>query len=368
MFYIDMYEETAVSYDEKNYALNISLPWISGSIYWPMNVHAGMKVTRNFMEDIFNRNELVPNNQLPYLPFCYARPRHQDNIPGKEYTETPFEHTASISQLLNLIEYGFHLNQDLWVAFPKNWSWAITEVTSRSKVEGTDQFDPISIYTCIRRFRNMLYDYRLHAHTLSQSLLEQLNKNSPGFFDAVIQILCQSFYITSHCVDSLSPGLNRNEYAAGKLENYIREENGHHKLIYDTLKELGKADITEIDYFPETHAIMKLLKYAATYFPVAFCCLISGFEQAGQFDSDPLADMIMQSSKPQAAKGILTHFKINKSGNHADVGLELIKDLPACSLNELVAAVRLTELLTILFESIGFNTLKHMQHGGAIVE
>lgn len=185
-------------------------------------------------------------------------------------------------------------------------------------------FDPISVYTAIQHERLLYNNQKDRNGSFIIKLLSLRETNEPKLFALIKKLLLQSYAVTYHCNDSLLPASNGTDAISQFMCQYIREEHGHHNLIELSLKELDQnINLDQKSFSEQVRETMDTLKKTANYSTIALACALGFFEAASFQPSDPIADILEASSKPKAAKGIKTHFDINKRGNHGLIGYKL---------------------------------------------
>lgn len=350
---IELYEETSIKYNKDSHLFSIASPWLKGKIKIPNGTIVNTESNGNFVE-ILNNDAIFKHKSR--WPFCYVKPR-------KELLETnaiikrgakKSKELETPKSLLNALSANT-LNNTFWKKHKKNWMWHVNNVLSKSMIkEGV--YDPYSAFTHIRRYRNISKNSEL-ADRLSHFMNTILKDDEPRFFGVISTLLTQSYYITSQCQSALKPALNSFTEAYIEIKSFIEEEEGHEKLVDESIQKIPKKYIKHHQVFPEAIMAMKLLKQAAQYHPLAFSCLVSHFEEPSSFSSDPLSDLISKSSIPEIAIGITKHFKINKQGNHCHVGVQFVDCMNACSEEDIVTACRYAELLKLLFDAFAYRIL-----------
>lgn len=355
---VRVYPETLLSYNPQIHELSIQLPWIRGRLPLPRQVEIYSKRPgKKNVNALLSHEDFFTVSDIESFPFCHILPRPWSKK-AEILKSQSFKLDMNRAEYLRVLEMPETLFNSIEL-FAENWLWDTAELRS---CKAGSYYDPVSVYTACRRLRNLPQPYSVFSEQLFASLQNALSGNETTFFKHAEKLLWQSYYVTSHCCECLQPALGCSSLAE-RLSEYIKEENGHHRLIEKSIRELNPDFfVSDANFFVATKCMMALLRFTAQFHPVAFCCLISGFEQAGQYDEDPLALLFLRSSKPSAAKGILTHFKINKAGNHAEAGYHLIKDLPFCTREEAIASLRASELLNCLYQLIAFTIVKEMDY------
>jgi hypothetical protein len=159
--------------------------------------------------------------------------------------------------------------------------------------------------------------------------------------NTIIATLQQSYYVTSQCCEALEGAISFFNY---ELEEYINSEKGHHHIIEKALNCLkAKHDLTQIH--PATISCIKLLKFTAEYYPFAFCCSLSFFEQGSFYETDPLVDSLLSMGEQEAAKAVNIHFSINKKDAHHMIGFNLVQQIPIVSTKDLLIGSIVCETL-----------------------
>lgn len=344
------YEETKLEYQSTKKALNVTLPWLWGTLdSRRFNDSELLTLSDESQNTLFKKHKFA-DAEILKLPFIYLLPREElKTLPGRREVVVP----ENINDQLKQSGISF---SNLLLA--NEFSWSIDEVLKLASLND-EYFDPLTIYTAVRRFRNkqsILSDN--YSTTLNKKLTELQTENEKKLFQLIRILLMQSYYVTSRSQITLTPAIKKIPEIAGNIENYIQEENGHHNLIRKSLTYLDTKDNPSLyTFFSETIAAMTLFQYCAKTHPVAFCCMLAAFEAASDYDSDPIADILSKTSKPKAANGLIQHFNINKTGNHAEIGLKFILDLKPCDRNGLIAAVKYSELLNRICEGIAMRAL-----------
>lgn len=357
---ISIYPEAQFDYDVSTEELYVQLPWASGSIYLPkckaQDIRFGDLCE---VANLLNNNMRLNIDELLSFPFAQFNARPMNSFAEFPLTTRVFSPETSLTDMLEFFHYPLSQRFAFWDKRSLEWQWNPVSFEQLCCLPTSEFYDPLSIYTQIRRLRNIPQARNSFSAQLNDELCMLAKTDEGKFFDLVLQLLTQAYYITLHCEESLYPAIAGCPFFADELKQYIKEEVGHHHLVARSLQalEVGLEEAVQF-VFPETIVIMQLLRHAAQYYPVAFACLVGAFEQSAQYESDPLADLILKTSRPQVAKGIALHFRINKEGNHSEVGLSLCKKLPAYSYDELIAAIRISEMMSILFESTAFFVLQ----------
>lgn len=353
------HKEMKISWDSNQADLTVSLPWVSIDI------------------------DIDPNDKIwvqEAINNLYDRPSHASVQkfldPLKEYNVGYYAPQASISTKLsssytsvlnisvissphNFIAYlGSQFLSEL-TDIPSSWSWDIEEICMASHISKSSEYDSLSVGSLL--IGKML---GLEAHTKNQriTLPQQLDilrqKDEDNFFNLCKILMRQTHYITCKFQEYAPYALRCFPEALQEIEAFIREEVGHDKLMSNSLKALRCHQPEKVGVLPEIALLMDLFRFASDNFPLAFACLISFFEGMSYTESDPIADVLLKSSCPEAAKGYQIHFNINKEHQHKDTALHLLQKLPPRNKQEVIATARTVELAAKLGNIFDISLIK----------
>lgn len=346
------YEEVEIIENRVKNDFTLITPWLSCDfmgdnrkvskikVLLGQNKRSSNKTTVDKRIDKFTQN-------FAQYPIYYVLPRKLKK--SKEQIETwSKESLSSILRTRELIKMAEDNNQRL---FPnEEWKWDIQDILNRSRLANSHQYDPYSVYTALRR--NKLLDECNPHLNKTQALFAKLkillHEDETKFFQLIALILSQQYYVTSRCVESLSPAIAIAGEAKTSVVQYIKEELHHDKLVLQSIRAIQDTDVSSDLFLNQTKVCMSLLRSSASFCFLAFCCLVNCFEGNGYSDADPLAELLKISTKPESFKGIHKHFLINKLGNHHAIGEKFVQFLPPVSQDEVIAAARITELMSKL--------------------
>ena len=205
-------------------------------------------------------------------------------------------------------------------------------------------YDHTALDTYIRYLRLKHQFAKLEDSALVIDYLKCLReKNEVFFFDAVTDVMCQQYYVTSKCTDCLCPALG-NRYIKDAVVAYIAEEQNHDRLILSSIKEISSKPVQDFYFAPEIMIETGLIRYAAYVCPLSFSCLVSIMEGSSYPDHDPVGLLLLASSRPSSARGIEAHFQIKKTHNHTAIPETFVKNLPPVTKNVAISALRMTEI------------------------
>lgn len=349
--YYTAYPELNINWQSNQTSFELSCPWISMNI--EVDVDQLPKI-REMTENGFNSDFLA---NFSGYPIAFARKQYEtesDLIQSTHLALFLDEDSANDSPRSFTASLPFIQTAQLKsTLFPNQWSWDLEPLLSFAKIsqqnaDSSPNYDPLAAYTWLRRMR-LVAEFKNISHFGIYSELDQLRQNDEAAFFRVCQkALRQTLYITSQCVPSLIPATRNPALPADLVTQFIREEKGHDRLVRRTMEALGTQDPESFPVFDETRWSMEILAFAAEYLPLAFCCIVGAFEGNNYADRDPLGEILDKSSRPESARGIETHFQINKEGKHSQIGEKFVLDMQPVSKAELIAAARWVELIVFL--------------------
>lgn len=325
------YKNLQISLDKQKREINFSLPWLNIDTTVNKNDLSAVeriieKYPSNVMEDDFQ----TFFNSLRGYCIGYDSPRQ--------------DLKASALQDNNADLLLDQIKSELKELFPSIFELVCAPISSDieniiEKATNGNTYDPLTAFGLIKEI-GLKHQVYLECEFPIYELLERERKRSEdSFFKAIEIILNQTCCISSTIETILSEGIeNGCAIPADFLKEIFDEEKGHKHLIYHALKESGgslKPDLV----FPSTHAILFVLKKAFYFSPLTAALIIDLLEGEDYPESDPLADVLRRSSKPSASLGLDKHFKINKEGNHKDLGYTLAEQLPGLKIEDLILVV-----------------------------
>lgn len=363
-----LYEETEIVWDKDHSRFTVLTPWISLSV----DVEQGQRdelaeITKSLRLPFNSWHQNKVNEFIRFFheyPIAYIQPRSLPIDLFKQSTRARKD-ILSISNprslITKLLPQGLEKKQIEKV--PLNWVWDTDKVLRLSQIEvDTSEllYDPISAYRAIYRLRLIAEQSFNSMGTVVELLSDLRESDENAFFKAITQIISQTYYVTSNCIECLSPAVYAYPPAANEVREFIKKEEGHDLLILQSLKKLS-VNISCFEILPETVLNMEILKLAAQDYFLAFCCIIGAFEGGAYRQEDPIATLLRRSSIPEAAFGLERHFLVNKEGNHAAIGESLIEKMGAVSRDEVIIATRLTELVTYAGHLMSFSLLSSIE-------
>lgn len=230
-------------------------------------------------------------------------------------------------------------------ALADTWNWDETAVLDRARIPGTDDsYDPYSVYTSIRELR---LQHQIQKQPEAKALLDYLTNlrhtDEDTFFKHVTTVLAQQYFVTKECCSCLEPALDHHSVIRRQIQDYIAEEINHDRLILRSISAISPLKPEELVFMPGVQLEIEMIKQSAKYCAVSFACLVSIMEGTVYPEVDPVAALLLESSKPSASDGVEAHFQINKRANHTAIPETFVAALPSVDRNTALTALRFTE-------------------------
>lgn len=314
------HERLTIDWTKGGKSLTLSLPWMS----------MGIDITeqdKSWVADALDHIHSSPSqdnvqrfiNELKDYPLFYTRPRSLEEFQGKDLQVCP-DLTADCSTPERLIStFSCEIAKELKESALSAWTWDREKILSKSRIQGTDLYDPISLIT-------YLICYRLEWESTTwsgqdgfgQFLERLLKRNEDQFFKAIGWISKQSWYVTRKFCQGLKPALFHFEKAQELINQFICDEAGHYKFLEQVFRDLD-LDKDDFPVGEGTKWLLKAHEKTAEISPLAFSAMINLFEAAYYEGQDPISRVIQLSSRPYAAQGYDFHYMINQEHRHCDM-------------------------------------------------
>ncbi len=228
----------------------------------------------------------------------------------------------------------------------KEFLWDHEAALNFSTVD--DKIHPESMFSIARRFHLL----ELMSSDGGNEMLSDLAKlDKKEYKEAVCRLLRQNHYITQKCQEALVPALSIAQNARSLVENFIKEERGHDKILAKALMHVGK-EAEDIEVRLQTRALMMLLKFMAGRNFLAFSMAIDAFERNNFQDVDPLAQLLIKGGFEKAAEFANLHMKINDEGGHENVARHFLGSMALCPKEYALEALRMMEILSLTMSKV----------------
>lgn len=318
------HERLSIDWTPRGNSFILSLPWLSMEIDVEREDKEWVQdATDHLQSSALNQNVQRFITQLKDYPVFYTQPRNIESFKGLDLQPCR-DLEVNSSTPASLIEtFGCPIADELKNESISAWTWDWEKILSKSRIPGTDLYDPLSLISYLICYR---LEWESTSWTgqdgLGQFLERALQRDENQFFQAIGWITKQSWYVTSTCCYGMQPALDHFDKARELLDYYIRDEIGHHKFMEQVFEDinLNKED------FPVNEGTKWLLKAherTAVLSPLAFSAMVNLFEAAYYEGQDPISRVLKLSSKPHAAQGYDLHYKINQEHRHCDMPMNL---------------------------------------------
>jgi hypothetical protein len=171
----------------------------------------------------------------------------------------------------------------------------------------------------------------------------------------------QNHYITQRCRASLLPAIRTAQSAKPLVEAFIREENGHDRILEIALKSLVD-DPESVPVSSQSKLVMHLLSWAGQRNFLGFAMAVDCFERSTYEDVDPLAQLLLKGGFEKAAKQVNRHKEINDAGEHENVACGLLRPMAPVSVPYATEALRIAELVTLAVNTVAQSAVDLIRH------
>ncbi len=210
--------------------------------------------------------------------------------------------------------------------------------------------DAVSVLTCLRLLH--LQDLNRYLAKVPKDLKLQ-NLEGVQLRNATILFLRQNHYVTQRCEGVLAPAIDLHPASAHKVKEFIRDEQGHDKLLAVSFKELGVQEET-LEVLPTLMELINFFELTAKQNLIAFCFIVDMFERSTEAGKNPMVQALLKLGETKAAKPIQAHSNINVHGGHDNESLEVLETLgsvPASYVTQgLLLAQKASDLMIAFLE------------------
>jgi hypothetical protein len=340
----------------KDESFRLTLPWVSME-------YDVIEEDRNWINEATNNLHANPTHknvqrfihELKDYPVFYYKPRNLTEFENLDL-QVCSKITIDSSTPTNLVNtFGCPIDSSLMLGIPTQWGWDQEEILNKSRIPGTDLYDPVSLISYLICYR---LDWDNHTwagtDTFGTFLETTLKKDETEFFKIIGWITKQSWYVTTEAYEAMKPALTHFPKNGGWIEHFMTDEIGHYKFMEQVFADL---DLNKDD-FPVGNATKWLLdchKRTAELSPLAFSAMINIFEAAYYEGEDPISRVIKLSSRPHAARGFDLHYKINQEHRHCDMPTNLASCLNPQSRDHVLLTLGLFELTLHFLDTMEEN-------------
>ncbi len=211
-----------------------------------------------------------------------------------------------------------------------------------------ESFHPQSLLSVARRYHLLSLMHLDRGRDVFASIRQMPEE---GFRRAVLSLVRQNHYVTVKCSSSLEPAIAQSGRARPRVEAFMREEQGHDRILGRALEALGAVP-EEVPVSVETRILMCLLEFAAQRNFLAFAIAVEFFERRGYESEDPLAELLGSRGFDAAAKWLNQHKKINDAGEHHATARGFLEWMAPVSSDYAMEALRLAEAISRLMAQV----------------
>jgi hypothetical protein len=297
---------------------------------------------------------------LDHFPLAYILPESSD-APADSHriTGSTLDCTSPLA-LAQQLAKELHLEEkvsSLFSAYTADWKWdADSALAFSANPRG---HDPLALFSVARRFH----------------LLEAVEKNQTEALDAFVRdlpreafqkalalMVRQNHYVTQQCDRALRPALALAARAAPKLEEFLRAEAGHDKILKKALKLMG-VEPESVPVIPSIFFLMELFHYVAGRNFLAFSLVVDMFERSSYQSQDPLAQLLAHGGMHEAARQVDVHREINDAGAHENVAAGFLSQMGAVDAAYAREALYLCEMITQTVHMVSAEQLEIARRG-----
>lgn len=325
------YEALKINWQPDGKSFELSLPWLKMDI----DVEETEKKWIQEASNHLHKNPSLPSVQrfcdtLKDYPIAYQAPRALKDFENQDLQACPttLTHLNFSTPHSFLTALNVPLSPVLEAMIPSQWTWDLNRILKKSRISGTDLYDPVSVVT-------YLICYRLNWESttwsgqgcLGDSLEGLLKTDEKKFFWIMGWISRQSHYVTKQFHVSVEPALEFFPKAQKEIQHFIQDEVGHYKFMEQALQDLGFKGPEDFSLGDGTRWVLDAFEDMGRLSPLAFSAMINIFEAAYYEGQDPLSRVLKKSSKPEAARGYDLHYKINQEHRHCDMPVIFAKHI-----------------------------------------
>lgn len=224
-----------------------------------------------------------------------------------------------------------------------DWTWDAETALALAQIPGTDFYSPLSLFSVMRRF----FFLQASETDRTRDLYASLGELSPADArDALAFVISQNLFVTQRCDEALSAALPRAGAGESVLMDFIASERGHDRIMEAALRELPQVSPGALDVHPSTADLMDVFTRVAQNHFLAFAFAVNLFERPHVGEVHPLTALLRKFGFVAAAEKYEQHHQINEAGDHDQVGLELIREMPPVTRKYAEKALRWGELMT----------------------
>lgn len=362
------YDEVSLSTNPERNKITVTSPWIEAT----MSVTDDNKTKLQALLQKFANQALAADDMglvnwffkdFSKYPFCYilAAEKEGDKLNRHALVDRRLLDGSVEEVLSKTLENGYCEGSDIGPSdvsqvmanlHRQRWDWDADAAMSFAKIG--EKVHPESLFSVIRRF-HLLDVLETNKARKDFNFIEGLKGDQ--FSLAAGLMVRQNHYVTQKCHSSLMPAVAKAGNAAHLVENFIKEENGHDRILNVAMKSFAQEP-ESVPVSLQTKALMHLLKFAAQRNFLAFAMAVDGFERSSYEETDPLAQLLIKGGFEKAAMQINRHMDINDAGEHENVACSFLQYMAPCDPEYALEAIRIAELITLVMNSLTESTVE----------
>ncbi len=368
------YAETEFNYDRQNAKLLVESPWVQLEVDIDHDQVDGIgRILQGLGDSAHVKDDAKTQEFLQFfadMPLVHYLPRALATDAIYQSSASKLLNSSGPADFMKTVSVFDDIDVNRAFSYmPSKWEWSDEEIAAESQISGTNLYDPFSVYTALRRKRLLFQtDFASDAHTLIAYLNTLKAADEQKFFEAMAIVLSQQYYVTGQCHACLDPAAITLSIIGDEIKAYAREEINHDRLILKSIEHLIEADISRFVYMPEVKLEIEVIKYAARHCALGFSALVSIMEGTVYPESDPVGNILKDTSRPDSHKGVEAHFQINKQGNHTAIPEAFVSKLPPVSRDTVRIATLLTECTIRLDTGLAGSLHRYLMANGFAVE
>lgn len=355
------YDEISLSINDADTHALVRTPWLEASVKLDESNQSKIAL----LASKFQTQNLLPEDiglinwffaEFKNLPFCYIlpTPKTAESLDQARLQDESLLHLsldaflrttcatiltaklddAAVSEALNLAR--------------SSWDWDVQAAMQFATLG--DKIHPESLLSVARRYH--LLDLMADKH--AGKVFDKVRELPASDFKLAAAIMVrQNHYVTQQCQAALLPALEIAAGARDLVERFIKEENGHDRILGVALQSVTETeDSNAMPVSVQTQLLMHLLQFSARKNFLAFAMVVDMFERSTFEKMDPLARLLADGGFTKAASQVNRHKEINDAGDHENVACSFLQFMAPCDSQYALEALRIAEALSLLASSI----------------
>ncbi len=207
--------------------------------------------------------------------------------------------------------------------------------------------DPVSALSYLKLFH--LEDMKKSGQESSVPSVLEMAKEKNQLKPALEHFVRQNHYVTEKCEEVLRPAVSIHSVAGKAVEQFIKEEAGHDKLLRRSIKSLDKEPENLVVLGPLVK-LMDHFKFVAGKNLLAFCFIVDMFERENPDGVNPVSTYLDSIGEHKASGPIKTHSDINVEGGHENESYSILEKVGLLHKSYVIEAVYLSQYASDLMQ------------------